>query len=198
VTSAPQVSSVVSARYATALIDLAEDSKLLDKVEKDLHDLEAMIAASGDLTRVIRSPLTGRSQQAAAMDALASKARFQKLTVNFLGVLVQNRRLYALESILRAARREFSRRRGEVKAHVETAEALNTKQKDTLQRSISNALGTGISLETSVNPAILGGVIVTIGSRMIDDSVRRKLARLRSAMSRQANQNITQNIEEVG
>jgi len=196
VTSTPQVSSIVSARYATALIDLAEEARKIEKVEKGLISLESMIKKSDDLTSVIRSPLISREGQAKAINAIAQKAGFDSLTSNFLGVLIQNRRLYALESILKAAKLELSHRRGEVKVLVETAAPMNSKQQDDLQKVLAGAVGSDISLEMSVNPDILGGMIVTIGSRMIDDSVRRKLARLRSAMGNKANQNI--NLEEVG
>ncbi len=196
-TTAPQASSIVATRYAAALIDLAAGEKAIDKVEKDLQSLESMIEASEDLQSVIRSPLISRDQQEKAIAAIAQKAGLQKLTQNFLGVLVQNGRLYALEGILKAAANEFSKRRGEVTAQVQVANDLSAEQKKDLQSVISKAVGSDVSLEIEVDPDILGGTIVTVGSRMIDDSVRRKLARLRSAMSKQANENVTQ-IEEVG
>lgn len=190
-TSAPQVSSIISARYAASLIDLAEESKISDKVEQDLESLQSMLAASSELVSAIRSPLIDREQQSAALGEIAARAQFQTLTRNFLGVLVQNRRLYALESILRATRAEFSRRRGEQTASVTTAAALTPEQTKVLQDAISKAVGSGVFLESKVDPEILGGMIVTVGSRMIDDSVRRKLERLRSAMTRQSGQNVS-------
>ncbi len=197
-TAAPQVSSIVSARYATALIDLAEAAKKIDTVESDLNNLESMIKSSDDLKLMIRSPLVNRKQQEKAISALAQKAKFHELTANFLGVLINNRRLYALETILKAARKELSHRRGEISAQVQTATALSAKQISGLQGVISKAVGSDVFLEAKVDPDILGGMIVTVGSRMIDDSVRRKLERLRSAMSKQANQNVVTKIEEVG
>ncbi|GJL85138.1 MAG: ATP synthase subunit delta [Micavibrio sp.] len=197
-TTAPQASSIVATRYAAALIDLAAGEKVVDKVEKDLQALESMIESSEDLQSVIRSPLINNDQQEKAMAALAQKAGFQTLTQNFLGVLVQNGRLYALEGILKAAANEFSKRRGEISAQVQVANDLSAKQKEELQAVISKAIGSNVSLEVKVDPDILGGTIVTVGSRMIDDSVRRKLARLRSAMSKQANENVVTKIEEVG
>ena len=197
-TTAPHASSIVATRYATALIDLAEGEKALEKIEKDLKALGGMIESSQDLQSAIRSPLIGREQQGGAMTALAQKAGFQALTQNFLGVLVQNGRLYALEAVLRAAGAEFSKRRGEISAQVQTASDLSEAQKKDLQSAISKALGSDVSLEVTVDPDILGGMIVTLGSRMIDDSVSRKLARLRAAMSKQANENVDTKIERVG
>lgn len=197
-TTAPRASSKVATRYAAALIDLAAKDKLTDKVEKDIQALGAMIAGSGDLQAVIRSPLLGRDEQGKAMAALSKKAEFQALTQNFLGVLVNNGRLNALESVIEAAAREFSRRRGEVSAQVMTAAPLSSGQTENLQKAISRAVGANVSLDVKVDPAILGGLVVTIGSRMIDDSVRRKLARLRKAMGGQANENFISKMEEVG
>lgn len=197
-TTAPRASSKVATRYAAALIDLAAKDKLTDKVEKDIQALGAMIAGSGDLQAVIRSPLLGRDEQGKAMAALSKKAGFQALTQNFLGVLVNNGRLNALESVIEAAAREFSRRRGEVSAQVMTAAPLSSGQTENLQKAISRAVGANVSLDVKVDPAILGGLVVTIGSRMIDDSVRRKLARLRKAMGGQANENFISKMEEVG
>ncbi|HBR69202.1 MAG TPA: F0F1 ATP synthase subunit delta [Rhodospirillaceae bacterium] len=197
-TTAPRASSVVATRYAAALIDLAVEGKLSDKIEKDLQALGAMIAGSEDLQTAIRSPLVGKDEQGKAMAALAKKAGFQALTQNFLGVLVNNGRLNALESVIEAAAREFSRRRGEVSAEVKTAAPLSASQTESLQKSISGAVGANVSLDVKVDPAILGGLVVTIGSRMIDDSVRRKLSRLRTAMGGQANENFISKMEEVG
>jgi F-type H+-transporting ATPase subunit delta len=196
VTSAPQISSIISGRYAASLIDLAEQAKLTDKVEQDLETLQSMISASSDLASMIRSPLINRAEQTNALNEIAARAKFQQLTQNFLGVLVQNRRISTLENILRAARSEFSRRRGEQTANVVTASALTPEQTRALQDAISKAVGSDVFLEAKVDPEILGGMIVTVGSRMIDDSVRRKLERLRSAMTRQSNQNV-QTVEEV-
>lgn len=196
-TSAPQVSSIISNRYAASLIDLAEEENITDKVEQDLQSLQNMLSDSPDLAAMVRSPLINREQQINALNALADRAGFQKLTRNFLGVLVGNRRIYALEEILKAARNEFSARRGEKTASVTTASVLSPEQTRALQDAIAKAVGAGVMLEARVDPEILGGMIVTIGSQMIDDSVRRKLERLRSRMTRQSNQNSVSNVEEV-
>ncbi len=191
------MTSAVSFRYAIALMDLAEEAKKLDKVEKDLSDLRSMISASADLSRLIRSPLVNAGKRGAALQALAEKAKFQDLTRNFLGVLSENGRLNALESIIEAFYGELSKRRGEITVNVQTAQDLSAKQQKALQDTISKAVGSEVFLHAKVEPGILGGMIVTVGSQMIDDSVARKLERLKAAMSKQSNENVVTNIKEA-
>ncbi|MGB4106456.1 MAG: F0F1 ATP synthase subunit delta [Alphaproteobacteria bacterium] len=195
--SAAKASHAVTSRYALALIELAHESNKIQQVERDLGELTAMIGASRDLASVIHSPSISRDQQHNAIQAVAEKARFDSLTRNFLGVLVKNRRLGAVAGIIEAFRAELSRRRGEVAVEVQTAQDMTASQMEALQRAIAKSLGREVNLKAKVEPSILGGLIVTIGSKMIDDSVARKLERLKAAMSRQSNQN-TQTIKEVG
>jgi F-type H+-transporting ATPase subunit delta len=164
------------------LLDIAEKDGLTEKVEKDLVDLSAMLAASGDLRLLISNPLAKRAQQADALMAVAAKAGFQKITHNFLGVLAQNRRITALESVIRAFNRELKKRRGIIEAKVESAFALSPAQTKALQDQLAKTMGSKVTLDVSVNKDLLGGMVVTVGSRMIDDSVRRKLERLGRSM----------------
>lgn len=179
----------VASRYAAALIDMAEQAQSVEKIEKDFADLEAMIASSRDLESLIRNPLLNRNQQQSAILAISAKAGFSPLTNNFLGVLAQNRRLPILNAVIRALKAELSRRRGQVEAKVETAFALSPAQTDALQKQLSKAMGTNVTLNVAVNKDLLGGMVVTVGSRMIDDSVRRKLERLQRTMSAGSNEN---------
>jgi len=195
VSNAAQSSSVVASRYVGALIDLAENSKKLKDVEKDLADLAAMTASSEDLKHLIRSPLIGDSQQYAAVEAIAKKARFTTITTNFLKVLIHNRRLNILESILSVFQREVAKRRGEIIVTVETAQDLTAGQVKDLQVALKKETGADIVLNTKVEPSILGGMIVTVGSHMIDDSVARKLEKLKTSMTGGANENT--NLKEV-
>jgi len=195
VSNAAQSSSVVASRYVGALIDLAENSKKLKDVEKDLADLAAMTASSEDLKHLIRSPLIGDSQQYAAVEAIAKKARFTTITTNFLKVLIHNRRLNILESILSVFQREVAKRRGEIIVTVETAQDLTAGQVKDLQAALKKETGADIVLNTKVEPSILGGMIVTVGSHMIDDSVARKLEKLKTSMTGGANENT--NLKEV-
>ena len=195
-TSAVKASSAVASRYAVALMDLAEESKALDAVEKDLSELSSMIESSDDLSLMIRSPLAGSAAQEKALLALADKAKFHKLTQNFLGVLAQNGRVNALEAIMEAFKIEASKRRGEVSVNVQVAQDLSAAQKKELEAAIAKTVGSDVMLDVQVEPSILGGMIVTVGSQMIDDSVVRKLERLQAAMSKQSNENLM-NLKEA-
>ncbi|NCT40435.1 MAG: F0F1 ATP synthase subunit delta [Alphaproteobacteria bacterium] len=192
---AAQSHNVVASRYVGALIDLAEDSKKLKDVEKDFSDLVGMASSSADFRQLIHSPVTSESQQFDAIDAIAKKARFTTITTNFLKVLVQNRRLNILESVLSVFQREVSKRRGEIIVTVETAQDLTAAQMKSLQDTLKKETGADVVLNTKVEPSILGGMIVTVGSHMIDDSVARKLERLKTSMTGGANENT--NLKEV-
>jgi len=154
-----------------------------------------MVSASADLAQTIRNPMNNQATLHNAMHALASKAKFQDITKNFLGVLVQNGRLGDVEGIIQAFNQALSKRRGAVTVDVQVAQDLSAKQKKELQAALSKAMGAEVSVNARVEPGILGGMIVTVGSHMIDDSVRRKLERLKVSMGMQANENI--NLKEV-
>lgn len=189
--------SQVASRYVSALIDMAEEAKLVSKVEKDLQELSAMIEGSEDLQALVENPLLNREQQKAGILAVAEAAKLQQLTGNFLGVVADNRRLSILPQIIAKFHEELRRRSGEVEAVVETAFALTPAQTDALQKELSGAMGVNVTLNVSVNQDLLGGMTVTVGSRMIDDSVRRKLEKLQRTMSSGSNENQTQ-LKEVG
>lgn len=197
-TASPRTSSVVLTRYTTALLDLAEEKKVVDDILKDFSALESMLGESEDLVRLVQSPMIGKAQQLAVMDELAKKVKLNALTMNFIGVLVQNRRLSVLMEMISSFRKQVSVRRGEVSVQVQTATELSEKQKTEFSKKIAQALGKNVAVEAVVVPEILGGMVVTVGSYMIDDSVRRKLERLGSALVQGANQNNTnQNLKEV-
>jgi F-type H+-transporting ATPase subunit delta len=195
VSAATKLPYAVSLRYAKALIELGIASKKIDKIEDDLKSLALMVKGSEDLQHLIRSPSINPANQLKAIMGLAEKAKFDGLTTNFLGVLVQNRRLYALLNMIEAIQKELAVRRGEVSVKVQTAQDLSEKQKQALQDAISKSVGKEITLQATVEPSILGGMIVTVGSHMIDDSVARKLERLQTAMGKQSNENL--NIENL-
>lgn len=192
-------SSIVSERYALALLDLAEQGKAVDKVLGDIESLDKALADSEDFARFIGSPLISESQQKAVIEDISKKGEFQKMTTNFLGVLIENGRLNALPGIIASYKRKVSEKNGEVSINVETAFEMTAKQKQDLQKKIEKALGTGVSMDTEINPEIIGGMVVTIGSYMIDDSVRRKLERLNATLVKGASQSDTntQNLKEV-
>ncbi len=192
-----QTSGAAALRYASALVDTAIHAKSLEAVEQDLKDFEAMIAGSSDLQNLIRSPLFNRTQQANALAAIADKAKFNPITRNFLQLLADNRRLNIVSAVIGAVQKDIQKRRGEISANVETAYPLTDAQKKALQEALGKATGRTVALNLSVNKDLIGGMIVTVGSKMIDDSVKRKLERLERAMKSQSNQNMTTQEEAI-
>ncbi|MEX0923608.1 MAG: F0F1 ATP synthase subunit delta [Rhodovibrionaceae bacterium] len=172
----------LAGRYASALFELADEQKKLDKVAEDLTALKAAIDTSEDLAELIRSPLYGRDLQAKAMGALLDKMKVEDLTRNFVLVIVRNRRLFVLRRIADAYLIELARRRGEVTAQVTAASELSEDQKKALTEALGKSMSGKVQLDVKIDPAILGGLIVRVGSRMIDSSVRSKLQRLKFAM----------------
>lgn len=189
--------SAVSLRYAGALVDTAEKAGRLPSVEKDLSEFESMLAASADLQAMVASPVIKRDAQVRAVAALADKAGFQAETKNFLQLLAYNRRLPGVADVIAAVRAESARRRGEVSARVQTAFALSPEQSKAVQDAIAKSLGRKVTLNVEVDKTLIGGMIVTVGSHMIDDSVKRKLERLERAMKSNTNQNQTVKKEAV-
>lgn len=182
-------SSAAAKRYATALIETAADAKALEAVEKDILSLEGLIAESQDFQKLLTSPVLNREDQQKALEAIAKKGKAHALTCNFLLLLAENRRLNILSGIIGAVKNELSKRRGELNATVQVARELNTKQLKALEKSISEAVGQAVALRVEVQQDLIGGMVVTVGSRMIDDSVKRKLDRLQQAMKSGSNQN---------
>lgn len=181
-------SGTAALRYASALVDLAVESGALPQIEKDIADLRAMLADSSDLQGMIRSPLVKAEQQQAALAALADKAQFSALTRNFLLVLAANRRLSMLDAMLKGVSDNIAARRGELRADVQSAAALSSAQKKSLEEGLSKSIGRPVLVNTKVDPALIGGVVVTLGSFMIDDSVKTKLDRLGRAMKHNGTQ----------
>ena len=172
----------IAARYANALFDLALDAGALEQVEAELRAIDAAIKDSADFSQFIRSPIISRDEQASAMRALLERAGASSLTQNFVGVIVKNRRLFALPQIIGAFVELAARRRGELSAEVVSAHPLNDKQTQRLKEQIKSALGRDVQLTSSVDPSLLGGLVVKIGSRMVDSSIRTKLSRLQSVL----------------
>ncbi len=169
-------------RYASALFNLADEQKALDAVAADLRSLRAMVAESADLRRLIRSPVLSRGDQARAVAALADSAAFQPITRNFLGLLAQNRRLFAVPEIADRFLSHLAERRGEITAKVTVAQRLSQEQIDALSAQLHKAVGRKVTMDIWIDPSLLGGMITQIGSRMIDASLKSKLHRLQLAM----------------
>lgn len=174
--------SGLAGRYAAALYDIAETAGTLDAVAEDLRGISRMIAESADLKRLITSPVVDRADQAKAMRALLERAGVNELTLRFVGVVSENRRLFALPPIIEAYLRRLADRRGEVVAHVTSAKELSSAQVEKVTASLRSSLGAKVVVELKVDPALIGGLVVRVGSKLIDDSLRTKLARLQLAM----------------
>lgn len=181
-------SGTAALRYAGALVALAMESGALPQVEKDVADLRLMLESSPDLRFLIRSPLVKPADMQSALSALAAQAKLSDLTRNFLLLLVRNRRLAELDAILKAVSENVGARRGELRASVETATGLSDAQKKSLEESLGKTIGRPVSVEQKVNAELIGGVVVTLGSVMIDDSVKSKLERLGRAMKHNGTQ----------
>jgi F-type H+-transporting ATPase subunit delta len=169
-------------RYATALFDLADERKSLDQVADDLRQLRAMLAESAELRRLIRSPILSRIEQGRAITAIAEGAGLTPLTRNFLGLVAQNRRLFAVPGMIDAFLARLASRRGEVTAEIVAAQALTPAQLDAVNEQLRKAMGSKVAVEVRVDPTLLGGLVVKVGSRMVDASLRSKLHRLQLAM----------------
>ena len=173
----------MAGRYATALFELALEEKAVDAVRQDLDRFDALIAESPDLARLVRSPVFGADEQLKALTAILDKAGIKGIAANFLRVITTNRRLFAVRDMIRGFRMLLARHRGEVTAQVTVAEKLSGKNLDALKSALKSVTGgKDIDLDVKVEPAIIGGLIVKIGSRMIDSSLRTKLNAIKFAM----------------
>jgi F-type H+-transporting ATPase subunit delta len=175
--------SGMAGRYASALFELALEEKAIDAVKQDLEQFDALIASSADLKRLVRSPVFGADEQLKALQAILDKAGIKGLTANFLRVITTNRRLFAVRDMIRGYRALVARHKGEVVAQVTVAETLNDKNLDALKDALKSVTGgKDIDLDVKIDPAIIGGLIVKVGSRMVDSSLRTKLNAIKFAM----------------
>lgn len=176
------IQASLAGRYALALFELARDGKALDSVAASLATLKTALAESADLKALIRSPLIGREDAAKAIAAVAASLQLDDLTTKTLGVLAQNRRLVQLPNVIRAFETLLSAHRGETRAEVTSAFPLTKTQATALSKQLKARTGRDMALDLSVDPAIMGGLIVKMGSQMIDGSLRTRLNTLALAM----------------
>ena len=177
----PSVSGV-SGRYATALFELARDEKSIDAVRADLDRFDAMLADSADLKRLVRSPVFSAGEQSKALAAVLDKSGISGISAKFLKLLTANRRLFAVSDVIRAFRALVARFKGEATADVTVAEALSDKNLDALKTALKTVTGKDVALNVNVDPSIIGGLVVKLGSRMVDSSLRTKLNSIKHAM----------------
>ena len=174
--------SALAERYATALLELAEEEKALDRVAEDLEALKALLEASPELAQLARSPLIAREERARAMQAVAARAGFAEMTRNFIGVVARHGRLFALQAIAERFLAVLAERRGEVTAEVTVAHALDDAQLRSLETALGGIAGGKVSIDLRVDPDILGGLVVRLGSRLFDSSLGSRLRRLELSM----------------
>jgi len=172
----------VAGRYASALFDLAREQDLLDRVGADLAALEAMLEESPELGRSLASPLVPQDAKVGVVRALGEKAGLQDLTVRFLGVLGRQDRLVALGDVIKAFEHLLAETRGEVTVEVVSAMPLSSEQRTTVADMLAASLHKRVNLDSTVDPDLLGGLVVRVGSRMIDASLKTKLRHLELAM----------------
>ncbi len=176
------IQASLAGRYATALFGLARDDKKIDAVTRSLDSLEAALTESSDLRALVASPLVARGDAARAIDALVPALGLDPITSNFIGVLAQNGRLAELRNVIRAVRQLASAHRGETNATVTSAHPLSDTQMAALKDRLKARVGRDVTIDAKVDPALLGGLVVRLGSQMIDASIRTKLNRLATAM----------------
>ncbi|MGV2122532.1 F0F1 ATP synthase subunit delta [Agrobacterium vitis] len=174
--------SAVAERYASSLFELAREADSVDAVAGDLNRFQAMIDESVDLQRLVISPAFTSEQQASAIAALCDKAEIGGLVGNFLKLVTANRRLFAVPGMIAAFRMIAARHRGELAADVTSAHALTPAQETELKEALKSATGKTVTMFVTVDPSLLGGLIVKIGSRQIDTSLRTKLSTLKLAL----------------
>ena len=176
------IQASLGGRYALALFELAGDGKSIDRVEQSLAAVRDALDQSDEFRSLTTSPLVARGAATKAVLATADELGVDATTRSFLGVLAENRRLAALPAIIRAFRQLAARHRGEATAEVTSAHPLGAEQVDELKQQLRLRLGREVSVELSVDPALLGGLVVRIGSQMIDSSIRTRLNGLTAAM----------------
>ena len=172
----------VAGRYASALFDLAKEQNGVEAVEADLAKFDGLLSMSDDLRNLVRSPVVSAGDQGKALAAVLSKAGISGTTANFVALVAKNRRLFVIPEMIRNFRTLAAKARGEVTAEVTSAHPLTDAQTTALKETLRSTAGNNVVLATQVDPSLIGGLIVKIGSRMIDSSLKTKLANLSVAL----------------
>jgi F-type H+-transporting ATPase subunit delta len=173
----------VAGRYASALFDLANETSKTSDVEGDLVKFQELLDESPDLLRVVRSPVVGSGDQSRAIAAILNRVGIGGLTANFLKLVTANRRLFVIQDIIKVYRALSAKARGEITAEVTSAFALNDGQVTALKETLKASVGKDVTLQQRVDPSLLGGLVVKVGSRMIDSSLKTKLQNMKVALS---------------
>ena len=181
--SASGAGRLLAKRYAVALVDVAQAAGALPSVENNIISLENILNSHPELATALASPIFAAQSQLSVLQDLAKRHSYHPLVVNFMGVLAANRRLNSLPAIILAFTSEIARRAGIVEAVVRSAAPLSASQEESLSRNLSSTTGKNVRLHVSVDPSLIGGMVVTVGSTMVDDSIQSKLNRLGHEMS---------------
>lgn len=176
------ISTGIAARYATAVFELAKDGKELDALETDIATLDAAISGSDDFRDLINSPIYTRAQQGEAISAIAEKMGLSSTVANTLKLMAAKRRLFVLPQLVGALRGLIADEKGEVTAEVQAAIALSGDQEKALAAALKSSIGKDVNMNITVDENLIGGLIVKVGSKMIDTSIRSKLAALQNTM----------------
>jgi F-type H+-transporting ATPase subunit delta len=174
--------TLLAERYAVALFDVADERRTLDATATDLRQLRAMLVESPDLGRLIRSPIVSREAAGRAFTALAEAAGLSRLVRDFLAVVARNRRLFAVPAMIEAYLAKLAARRGEITAEVIAAQPLNEAQLDALGEQLRRSVGRRVAVDVRVDAGLLGGIVVKLGSRLVDASLNGRLRRLQAVM----------------
>lgn len=187
----------IARRYAKALFDLADEQKQIDRMAEDMRDLSAMILASKEFSDAISNVAFKRGDQLNAMLALSDAAQLSPLTRQFLGVVVSKGRLASLPAMILSVQEEIARRKGEVTAHVTSVSALDATQTNALAVALQKALGVNVKVVHAEDASLMGGLVVRVGSKLIDASVRTKLERLTRVLKSQDSSEDQRKMKEV-
>ena len=176
------ISSGIASRYATAVFSLAKKDKKLKPLEADVDALDGALIGSADLRTLVSSPVYSRAEMGQAISAVAKKMKLQPIMVNTLALMASKRRLFVLPSLLAALRTRIAEEKGEVTAEVASAKALTETQAASLAKTLKAQLGLDVKIKATVDESLIGGLIVKVGSKMIDTSIKSKLNALQNTM----------------
>ena len=176
------ISSGIAARYATAVFEIAKENKTLAKLESGLDDLSTALADSAEMRDLIASPLVSREEQGKAIAQIADKMALQPVLANVLGLMAEKRRLFVLPQLVDQLRAMLAEEKGEVTADVVSAKALTKAQTEKLSKTLTARVGKDVKINATVDEALIGGLVVKVGSKMIDTSIASKLSSLQNAM----------------
>jgi F-type H+-transporting ATPase subunit delta len=180
--AAEPIVSGMAGRYATALFDLARETNAIDAVKADLGRFIGLVAESPDLTRLVRSPVFSADEQLQALSAVLERAEIGGLAAKFLKLVTTNRRLFAVRDMVKAYRQLVAEYKDEATAEVTVAERLKDEHVAALRSALKAVSGKDVDLDIKIDPAIIGGLVVKLGSRMVDTSLRTRLNAIRHAM----------------